>query len=212
MVLNKKGPAIDTSSKLLNLDPDGFIYEDTKDPEHLKQFLELRKKIFGADKVTAKSLKQNEGWDYGLDTHVLIARNENKVIAGAIIVINNCQTDTFFSFECENFQLHKQFPEYELHKNTYASFQHFIVHEDYRTNICSQNLFRCLYNMCISNNIKLLFGIASNSRARRNRIALHKLNIDLDLKILNDIQLPERDSWNGFRRYLIVADLRKKLV
>ncbi len=196
--------------ELLILESDGLVYEETRDPDYLEQFLELRRNVFAADEATVKSLKPNEGWDYGLDTHVLIARDKGKVIAGAITVINRCQTETFFSFEHENFQLHKQFPEYELNKNIYASFQHLIIHEDYRTNICSQNLFRCMYNICIRNNIKLLFGIASNSRARRNKIALHKLHIGLNAEIFNDIHLPEQDSWSGFRRYLMVVDLRKK--
>lgn len=198
-----------SEDEILTLESDNLIYEDTKDPEYLEQFLILRRKAF-EDKGIDQVLEPEEGWDYGLDTHVLIARDGNKVVAGAIVVINNCYIDELLPFEDESIRLYKLLPEYELDKNSYAAFKQTVVDKNYRNASCLRNMFRWVYNFALMNNVKFVFAVAPESRVRMNRIAFRKLKAGLDIEIVDNIKLPKPEWWTVSEIYLQVLDIRTK--
>ena len=198
--------------QLVNLERDGLVYLDTKNPVILEKYLELRRKVFGASPMTCRMLKPNQGWEYDLDTHVLAVMDGDRCIGGAIIIINDSIPGKFLPLENKDvFQLKKLYPEFDLEHNAYAEFNYFVVDKDHRDWTCSANLFRMIYNLCVTRGVKILFGTAAAVPARRNRIALQRLNMGLEAVIRDDIHvLPFREEWNGYERQLIVVDIRSK--
>lgn len=198
-----------SEDQILELEADGLVYEDTRDPEYLRQFLELRHEAF-KEKGIDRILTPEEGWNYGLDTHVLIARDGDKVVAGAIVVINSCHIEELLPFESKEFRLYKELPELELDKNTYAAFKQTVVHRDYRNARCLQNMFRWVYNFAIMNGVKFIFAVAPDSRVRMNRIAFRKLKVGLEIEVLNNVKLSKPAWWVGSDIFLQMLDLRSK--
>ena len=194
---------------LLELEQDGLVYEETKDSDYLEQFLKLRKEVFAEYDVLSHVLDFGEGWDYGLDTRVLIAREGNRVVAGAIFIINNCYVNEFFPFEkAESISLYKKLPELSLDKNCYSAFKQTVVHKDYRGAKCLENMFRYVYNCALINGVRFIFAVAHSNRVRINRISFHKLRVGLDIIILENVKFPELELCTGAKVYLQMLVLR----
>lgn len=191
-------------SKYLELENDGLQYLDTKDDNLIQKFLEVRKYVYSLKPVTQKSLAFNEGWNYGMDTHVIMVMDKDKCVGGAIFIINDCSTDLFFPPENENFRLKFLFPEYQLDKNIHAFFKSFVILPQYANWKCSANIFRCIYNLCVKNGVKFLFATPHLSAAKVNKISLKKLKLDLLMEIKDNIKLSYEDRWNGYERKLLV--------
>lgn len=192
-----------------DLNNDGFVYKDTKDPVTLQKFIEMRKYVYSLRDVTAKSLAENEGWDYGSDTHVIVAMDGDKCVGGSVVTINQCDNDTLIPIESDKFRFKDAFPDFELDKNPYASFKSFAILPEYAKWGISDNIFLCVYNLCISHNVTFLFTASHPSSARRNRVGLSRLRLGLDINVRDDVKLPYEERWNGEQRHLLVVDFRK---
>lgn len=197
--------------ELLPLESDGhnLKYLFTRDPALLQDFIDTRERIFAEKPVTEKSLAENEGWNYGLDSHVLTILDGNKCVGGAVVVINHCDgTPGKLPVEKGGLCLKHTFPELNLSKESHASFKSLFIDHDYADWSCSANLFRSIYNLCAFYRVSYLFAMAPMATARRNRIGAKRIGVDME--IIDSVNLPQEERWNGFERHLLFVDLIKE--
>lgn len=192
------------SDLFINLENDGLVYCDETDPEILKDYLRLRREVFEADPVTAKVLKPNQGWRYDLETHVIVAKNnENKCIGGAIMIVKESGSDLLLPLESDDFRLKDVYPELDLGGSICVQFSYLVVDENYRNLKCSSNIFRFIYELCIARGVRYIFSISPYNMARRHLLTIQMLNLGIKAEIEKNIFLPIQDSWNGYRRFLL---------
>ncbi|MBL0319324.1 MAG: hypothetical protein IPP74_08565 [Alphaproteobacteria bacterium] len=69
-----------------------IIFEATDDANLIKQYIDLRKRIFASKPVTEKTLSLDQGIDYELETYVLVAHKGNRCLGGCLLLINYSNT------------------------------------------------------------------------------------------------------------------------
>lgn len=196
--------------ELLPLEPEEveLAYVDTKDPEILRDFLNVRREVYAGRDVTAKSLSDDEGWNYGNDTHIIAVLHKNKCVGGTVLIINHSNgADELFPMEKNGFRLKEQFPELDLQHKAHAVFKSIFTLPEFTTWTTLSNIFRTVNNVLLTYNVKYIFATAHPASARRIKLTLDKMDIGMRMQICKDVTLPYEERWNGVARQLMFGDL-----
>ncbi len=182
-----------------------IIFEATDDANLIKQYIDLRKRIFASKPVTEKTLSLDQGIDYELETYVLVAHKGNRCLGGCLLLINYSNTQKLLPMESAEFKLFDSLPELELEKKIYSYCGHFVVDPEYRNGKIAYNLITMLRGICQSKGVEYIFFSSPLIETRRHTISCREA--DLKTHIYYNLHLPMRPSFNGFKRFLVRIDV-----
>ncbi len=177
----------------------------TKDPDLLLQYFKIREEAYRE----YLGLNNFRGKLDAIDSHsheLVAVKNDNQVIGGARLTINDNSLKAKLPMESDDFILREVFPEYNLDKNRYCEFSKTLLTRGYRKEDYFLNLCNTLVKKAQTFNTKYIFIIAPKLQTLRYMNIATLLNIPNET--CSDISLPYMSSYDGMAIYLSVYHLK----
>lgn len=183
--------------------PDAVTYELTRDAGYLHQYFRLREEMFinvwGLEKFTG----QKDEFDDCSD--IMIARVGNHVIGGCRLTFSTPETRIHTPMEKSDFDLVNGLPELNLAKESYVEISRMAILPDYQNSVVMLELSRQLLKRGAEQRARYAFTLAPTKLARNYRKAASLFG--LDWQILNNIEIPDRDEYEGIKMVLSMLDM-----
>lgn len=179
-----------------------IVYEFTKDPGLLHQYYILRENMF----INVWGLKGFSGREDLHDRYsqILVAREGNQCVGGVRITLKQQRSLRKLPMENHDFILEKVLPELKLSECRYAENSRFAVLPEARSKTLSLAITSNQIQKCLELGIQYSFAMSPVSLARSYK-SLAKV-FGLDAKILSDVEIPDREEFEGIPMVLTMFD------
>ena len=137
---------------------------------------------------------------------ILIAHQGNLCIGGLRLTISTPQKRVVLPCESEGFNLFDLLPELELEGKTYAELSRYAVLPDFQGPEIYFEGSRRLFARALSQGVDFAFAISPLGQARNYRRTATALGLGCEVR--KDIEVPDRDNYEGIKMYLSVFDFR----
>jgi N-acyl-L-homoserine lactone synthetase len=182
-----------------------FFINQTKN--HLVQkYFSLRTKIF-IDKWKLKHFSGDED-KYDKDAFILIVHKDNQCMGGGRLVIKKDE-DTPLPMESPDFELKNILPELNLKDEKYAELSRVALINELRDGKYSAKMYGAVGDKAKSMGVRYVFASTTKTQARMARIACK--NVGLELKILQEVKVPDLPTYEGNKMVLSIIDLTKTI-
>ena len=179
------------------------VYEMTRDSGLLHQYHLLRKEMF----ISVWGLKNFPSTKdlYDDVSDVMIARVGNHCIAGCRLTFSNPGERMALPMEKEGLSLEKLLPNLALADERYVEISRMAILPDFQNSLVMLELSRQLLKRGAEKKARYAFTLAPVPLARNYRKAAHLFG--LKWQILNDIEIPDREEYEGIKMVLSMLDL-----
>lgn len=181
-----------------------ITFEFTRDPALLQQYYNLREQMY----IRVWGLKHFAASEDALDkrSHILVARKGKYVIGGARITTRPPGSAKLLPMEKNGeVDLQALLPELHLSECKYAEFSRLAVDREYLGGALSRLIYQQLNRKSIALRIKHVFAIAPVVQARNYKKTYNAMG--LNYKILTNVNVPDREEYEGIRMCLSMLDL-----
>lgn len=184
--------------------PKPVVYEFTEDKALLQQYYSMRENMF----ISVWGLKSFYGGEDKFDaqSHILVARQGNLCIGGLRLTVSTPQNRIELPLEAEGFKLFDLLPELELESKTYAELSRYAVLPDFQGPEIYLEGSRRLFARALSLGVDFGFAVSPLGQARNYRRTATALGLGCEIR--KDIEVPDRDNYEGIRMYLSLFDFR----
>ncbi len=183
--------------------PDAVNYELTTDAGYLHQYFRLREEMFihvwGLENFTG----QKDEYDDQSD--IMVARIGNHVIGGCRLTFSTPEHRIHTPMEKNDFNLVDGLPELNLANEKYVEISRMAILPDYQNSVVMLELSRQLLKRGAEQKARYAFTLAPTKLARNYRKAASLFG--LDWQILNNIEIPDREEYEGIKMVLSVLDM-----
>nr|AAO64420.2 long chain N-acyltryptophan synthase [uncultured bacterium CSL1] len=184
--------------------PKPLVYEFTDDVALRQQYYQMRENMF----INVWGLKSFFGGEDKFDSisQILVARQGNLCIGGLRLTISTPQNTVSLPLETEDFQLCDLVPELELHDKTYAELSRYAVLPDFQGPEIYFEGSRRLFARALAQGVEYAFAISPLGQARNYRRTATALGLGCEIR--KNIEVPDRDNYEGIKMYLSIFDFR----
>lgn len=183
--------------------PEKITYELTRDPGYLFQYYRLREEMF----ISVWGLEHFAGDKDEFDdrSDVMVARIGNHVIGGCRLTFSTPQDRSPLPIEKHAFDLRALFPQLDLAQHTYVEISRMAILPDFQNSVVMLELSRQLLKRGAEKHARFAFTLSPTTLARNYRKAA--MLFGLKWNILNNIEVPDREEYEGIKMVLSMLDL-----
>ncbi len=197
-------PWVKGNTVLPEADSDAIGYLETRDPELLSQYADIRESSY-------QEYLGMEGFDGRLDNYdlisdIVLAVKGNEVLGGARITACDPLHEKILPMEEPGFFLKELLPELRLDKYLYGEYSRLAFKPEYRNGEYSASLYDRLNNISQMMGLKYIFAIAPITQARSYKNAYKKF-FDLDIEIRRDIKVPYKEIYKDIKSEIVLSIL-----
>ena len=178
-----------------------LVFEFTRDVGHLHQYYVLRSReqahIWG---FSAAQIREDE---MDRQSHILVARRDNQVMAGARLTISSPRRPLSLPMEQNGFRLDKAFPDLGLGNRKYAEISRVVIETEFQDDSSLLMIFQHLYRKIIATRVEYIFGTAPAGIAASYQRFSHAMG--LNIRTYSSEEFPEIMDDDGIKMHLIVA-------
>lgn len=178
-------------------------YELTYDAGYLFQYFRLREEMF----ISVWGLEHFTGEKDPFDdiSDVMIARVGNHVIGGCRLTFSTPENRKKLPMEKEDICLEEKFPQLSLSAHSYVEISRMAILPEYQNSVVMLELSRQMLRRGAEKHARYAFTLSPTGLARNYRKAA--MLFGLKWNILNNIEIPERDEYEGIKMVLSMLDL-----
>jgi Acetyltransferase (GNAT) domain len=180
-----------------------ITYETTRDPGYLHQYYLLRENMFIHVCGLGHSAGQKDAFDDQSD--IMVARVGNHVIGGCRLTFSTPKSRTPMPLEKNDFDLGQALPDRNIGKATYMEISRMAILPEYQNSVVMLELSRRLLKYGIEKKARYAFTLAPAKIERNYHKAAALFN--LEWQILNDVEIPDREEYEGIRMALSMLDM-----
>lgn len=179
-------------------------YEFTQDPGLLHQYFLMREAMF----VSVWGLKQFSGDQDHFDdvSHVMVARRGLQVLAGGRLTISTSAKPQLMPMEGGDMRLKDMFSDLALEGRTFCEFSRLAILPEFRAGPLFPELAQRFIRRAVAEGVDYAFNMAPVPLARSYRQSM--MSFGLNWEIRPDLQVPDREEFEGIKMVLSVMDLR----
>lgn len=189
-------------------EPEPLVYEFTRDPALLHQYYRLREQMF----ISVWGLKHFDGAKDEFDEihETLIARQGRFCVGGVRFTFSTPNKPAIMPMESNGLDLKLLFPELDLENKIYGECGRFAMLPEFRSRETSHQMLQHIALQHLRYKAAYGFWLAPFIAARSYRQTFASLGVNC--KIRTDIEVPDRDSYEGIKMYVGVIDFTTPLV
>jgi hypothetical protein len=186
-------------------EPDTVEYEFTRDPALIHQYFEIRSRLF----ISVWGLKECHGTKDEFDNanEMLIARQGRLCVGGARFTFATPEEPSMLPLEKSGLNVKDLFPDLDLDNCKYGECSRFVVLPEFRTREISHQMQYHVVQEHIRNGASYGFWMAPLVVARNYRQTVGSFGIPCTIR--TDIQVPEKDEYEGIKMYIGMMDFTK---
>jgi len=183
--------------------PEKIVYEFTNDIGYLHQYYRLRTEMF----IGAYGLKHFSGAKDEFDdcSDVMVARIGNHVIGGCRLSFSTPKDRKHLPMEKHDFVIEDQFSDVPLFDLKYAEISRMAILPEFQNSLVMLELSRQLFKYAAQNKARFVFTLAPVASAHDYRKMANLFG--LNSKSRNDIDVADREEYQGIKMALSVIDL-----
>lgn len=136
-----------------------LVFEFTRDPGYLHQYYLLRAKAQVS--VWGAQAPENVEDEMDRQSHILIARRGNQVMAGGRMTISSPRRPMLLPLEQNGPNLVQTFPQLNLENRKYAEISRVAVEVEFQNEDSLPTIFQHFYRKIVATRVEYLFGLAS---------------------------------------------------
>jgi hypothetical protein len=184
--------------------PEPVQFEFTQDAGLIHQYCVMREHMF----ISVWGLKHFSGTKDRFDdaSQLMVARRGLQVIAGGRLTISTPAGRLAMPMEGDDLNLVSLFPDLELARRTYGEFSRLAILPEFRAGNVFPELAKRFIRKAVAEGVDYAFNMAPVPLARSYRQTMQSFG--LSWKIRSDVEVPERDEFEGIKMVLSVMDLR----
>lgn len=178
-------------------------YEFTQDVGLLHQYFLMREAMF----ISVWGLKNFSGLHDRFDdvSEIMVARRGKQVLAGGRITVSAPSRRQLLPMEGADLSLASAFPDLDLANHTYCEFSRLAILPEFRSGQTFPEVARRFIRRAVAEGVDYAFNMAPVPLARSYRQAM--LNFGLKWQVRQDVQVPEREEFEGIKMVLSVMNL-----
>jgi hypothetical protein len=185
-------------------------YEFTREDALLKQYFEIREKVYVETFNLADFSTHYDNYDYHTNTDVLVVKCNEKVIGGSRLTFHYQNNDLRLPMEDEDFLLEEILPDFNLKKKIYAEITRMAVLPEYRKGREVGDLIIGLQvSQAIYKGAEHLFTVAPAIQSRNNRRRFNHLGYPTEIR--QDINVPDKPAYEGRSMYLSITEIKNQM-
>lgn len=183
--------------------PEKVTYELTNDAGYLFQYYRLREEMF----ISVWGLEHFTGEKDEFDEHsdIMVARVGNHVIGGCRLTFSTAEDRSPLPMEKRAFDLKTLFPQLDLTHYTYVEISRMAILPEYQNSVVMLELSRQMLKRGAEKHARFAFTLSPTGLARNYRKAA--MLFGLKWNILNNIEVPDREEYEGIKMVLSMLDL-----
>lgn len=210
---------VDTQSNVTDLQSarESLVrYSFTSDLNLINDYWEIRRKLYYADTRSVGFRIFTDGFisdSFLRESDVLVVRRGNECLGGACLTISYPEAPTILPLESDIipapgdkiYSLRTHFPQYDLENEAYGEFSRMAVVPGFRDRTYSKEIFRNIIQRSLDSNMRYIFGMADERRARLYK-QISKF-LGFTMYIHSNISLPAKSDYENVQMYIISSDL-----
>ncbi len=184
-------------------EPQAVVYEISRDPGYLHQYYRLREQMF----ITVWGLSKFSGKQDAYDdaSEIIIARIGNHVVGGCRLTFSSPDDHMALPMEKDEIDLIKTLPDLPLKDIMYAEISRLAILPEYQNSFVMLELIRQMIKLGASRKARYAVTLSPLPLARNYRKATTLFGLKWDIR--NDIEIPDREEYEGIKMVLSVLDL-----
>lgn len=210
---------VNTPSKVTDLETarESLVrYCFTSDLNLVNDYWAIRRKLYYADNRSVGFRIFSDGFisdSFLRESDVLVVRKGNECLGGACLTISYPEAPTILPLESDIipapgdkiYSLKTHFPQYDLENEAYGEFSRMAVVPGFRDRTYSKEIFRSIIQRSLDSNMRYIFGMADERRARLYK-QISKF-LGFTMYIHSNISLPAKSDYENVQMYIISSDL-----
>ncbi len=184
-------------------EPEQVVYEMTRDAGYLHQYFRLRQEMF----IHIWGLEHFNGTkdEYDDQSDIMVARRGNHVIGGCRLTFHNAHASNRLPMEKSDFVLAEHLKDIPFSDVTYVEISRMAILPEFQNSVVLLELSRQLLKRGAEMKARYAFTLAPTTLARNYRKAASLFGLKWEIR--NDIQVPDREEYEGIRMVLSMLDL-----
>jgi hypothetical protein len=162
-----------------------LVFEFTRDVGYLHQYYMLRdRERFN---IWGKSLPAVQEDEMDRQSHILITRRDNQVMAGGRLTISSPRRPLLLPMEQGDFRLQQAFPELNLEHHKYAEVSCVVIEDEFLNEDSLRTVFQHLYRKIVATRVEFVFGLATVSITKDYQKIAQSAGLDLHIRSFGEV-------------------------